>query len=348
MVRHLRCRSDGFTLIELLVVVGIIALLVAIMLPGLKKARDQAKSIVCAGRTKNMATAIATYLADMNGVYPASYLYPDNEHGRWAPETQTLEHPHGYLHWSWHLFEEGRVEAENFECPKWQNGGAPRTNPGPEQENWEDNQVDQNGDKNPNELEDKQAPRMAFAANAAVIPRNKFTPLLSGGDRTNIFVEDSWVTRPGDTVLLTEFLNNWKALGISQGEGTLVKSHRPINPFFHIGSGYNEYQADEQAPGFIYGLMEDQETYGILKLGKVIHKSNILDYTSGISQINAVGRHHPGGDKHYGGTANFVFCDGHAERMTPMESVQKKRWGDKYYSITGKNKVLNYDRPITP
>ena len=38
-----------------------------------------------------------------------------------------------------------------------------------------------------------------------------------------------------------------------------------------------------------------------------------------------------------GGTANFVFVDGHAERMTVLDSLTAKLWGDRFYSISGQN-----------
>lgn len=54
----------GFTLIELLVVVSIIALLLAILLPSLARAREQGNRTKCMTNLKGIATAAATYASD--------------------------------------------------------------------------------------------------------------------------------------------------------------------------------------------------------------------------------------------------------------------------------------------
>jgi len=70
-VRH---RLLGFTLIELLVVVAIIALLMSILLPSLKKARDQAKSAVCASQLSQLIRAEITYEEQYKGWIPGTAL----------------------------------------------------------------------------------------------------------------------------------------------------------------------------------------------------------------------------------------------------------------------------------
>jgi prepilin-type N-terminal cleavage/methylation domain-containing protein/prepilin-type processing-associated H-X9-DG protein len=331
----------GFTLIELLVAVSIIALLISILLPSLRSAREQAKAVVCATNTRHVGQSIASYLVWSKGIYPASYVYPHNDLGEWDPDDQPADHPYGYLHWSWFLYEDGKANDKAFHCPKFNNGGTPRTNPGPDMKDREPNQRDQNGDRNPSDLTDKQAPRMAYAGNAALIPRNKFTTEISGGSRVNQFVPDTRVKRASETILATEFINKWELLGIKDADGTLSKSHRPINVFWHVGSGYNEYLSDERVPGFMYGLLSDQETYGVRPIKEVLAREDLLDYTSGYPQVNAVGRHHPGGNDDLGGTANFLFCDGHSERMHVLKTMERRLWGDRYYSLSGRNEIIN-------
>ena len=54
-------KSNAFTLIELLVVISIIAVLMAILLPSLSRAREQAKQTVCTAHCKQLIMAMLFY-----------------------------------------------------------------------------------------------------------------------------------------------------------------------------------------------------------------------------------------------------------------------------------------------
>jgi len=332
----------AFTLIELLVVVAIFAILISILLPSSQAARRQARAVACASNTRHVGQAVQGYLTFNNGVYPPSYLYARTSDGDYDLFDQPANRPYGYLHWSWFLYGRGEVPRAAFECPEFENRGAPRTNPGPDGSNWEldDNQIDYRGQRRPSSgsLEDRQAPRIAFGANAAIIPRNKFTRLLSGGIRVNVSVPDNRIDTQRPVILLAEFNKNWATVGVSVGGGVESKSHRPINPFYNIGSGTDEYNAPLAASGFMYGLPEDTELYGLKPLGQVQDKVGLIDGSVG-PETNAVGRHHPGGDG-LGGTANFLYTDGHAERKAVLETMKRREWGNAYYSLSGPNEVI--------
>jgi prepilin-type N-terminal cleavage/methylation domain-containing protein len=60
-------KKYGFTLIELLVVIAIIALLMAVLLPALSKARTQAKRIVCLSGLKQLTLAWVAYADNYDG-----------------------------------------------------------------------------------------------------------------------------------------------------------------------------------------------------------------------------------------------------------------------------------------
>ena len=63
-------RKKSFTLIEFLVVIAIIAILAAMLLPALNKAREKAHSIVCVNNLKQVGTAMAMYAGDYSDFGP--------------------------------------------------------------------------------------------------------------------------------------------------------------------------------------------------------------------------------------------------------------------------------------
>jgi prepilin-type N-terminal cleavage/methylation domain-containing protein/prepilin-type processing-associated H-X9-DG protein len=69
-IGHPRRRSAGFTLVELLVVIGIIAVLVAILLPSLNRAREQSKQVACLSNLRELGNAFTMYLNNNKGYFP--------------------------------------------------------------------------------------------------------------------------------------------------------------------------------------------------------------------------------------------------------------------------------------
>ena len=106
------CPRSAFTLVELLVVIGIIAILIAILMPALGRARDQARGVACSSNLRQLIMACHMFAQDHKGHLPGNHVdaldggapNPDPEKRSWlsgdyvnpaytltnAPKTGTL------------------------------------------------------------------------------------------------------------------------------------------------------------------------------------------------------------------------------------------------------------------
>jgi prepilin-type N-terminal cleavage/methylation domain-containing protein/prepilin-type processing-associated H-X9-DG protein len=95
-----RRTSRGFTLIELLVAIGIIAVIIAILIPAIGALRRHARTTTCLANLRHIGAAILNYAADHRGkIVPADLMPPDPYNkaqvrlGNWA----TILVSRGYL-----------------------------------------------------------------------------------------------------------------------------------------------------------------------------------------------------------------------------------------------------------
>ncbi len=139
-------RIKGFTLIEMLVVVAIIALLIAILLPSLQKARELSRQTACSANIRSIGTTLYIYQGDNLDIFPtAPYQTPPSEPnpvvqyignmgggpdtGNNPPdpdrETVSWSGPDGSTKVSttrsfWLMVRQGSIVPKNFICPSSQ------------------------------------------------------------------------------------------------------------------------------------------------------------------------------------------------------------------------------------
>jgi prepilin-type N-terminal cleavage/methylation domain-containing protein len=94
---HRSSCSRGFTLVELLVVIAIIGTLVALLLPAVQGAREQARRAQCSSNLHNFTIACQQYHTNM-GSYPSGWICQTATGGGVAASGNTLD---GYEGWGW-------------------------------------------------------------------------------------------------------------------------------------------------------------------------------------------------------------------------------------------------------
>lgn len=89
-------KRRGFTLIELLVVIAIIALLLSILMPALRKVKEQANMVKCLGNLKQWNLSFAIYLQDNNGKFYSGWSRGQDSDGfywnaQMTPKERSME-----------------------------------------------------------------------------------------------------------------------------------------------------------------------------------------------------------------------------------------------------------------
>ena len=85
MPQRAHAKHPGFTLVELLVVIGIVALLMAILLPVVGKARESANRVKCAANLRSLGQFTTLFAHDHRGRVPHGHDTPWAGGGGWDP-----------------------------------------------------------------------------------------------------------------------------------------------------------------------------------------------------------------------------------------------------------------------
>lgn len=344
-----RERRRGFTLVELLVVIGIIALLIGILLPALSRAREAANTIKCASNLRTVGQGMAMYVADNKGYFPAAYIYSGMQI---VGNTETPDAAvNGYIHWSSFLY--GRKDRsatdaifrspvgwEAFQCPSIDNGGLPPTNT--YDANHDSGQINDDGAN----IVDQQAPRLAYTVNEAICPRNKFVIGFQGAVRTYHFVRAGQVRKGSDTILATEWNQDWHVVAsqprqdtTGSGNDTVCKSHRPISGYVGIGG-------EKDLEKIAADVFRNPPAPAIRRVtaGDLMNDPKYPAITASKTRLDWVGRNHNRKLDNAGfniGRSNFLYVDGHVETKNIRETLQPNfQWGDTVYSLTQNADVI--------
>jgi len=228
-------KRRGFTLIELLVVVAIIALLIAILLPSLGKARELSNRSVCAANLRGTSQSMNVYAADNADAYPI-----------------TGKAPNGTLYGNGTLIASGTVDSAINSMYATTNGSAPSQNM------W---LLTMTGQVAPKQFICKSDPRTVVPASATDASARY---LFNFNDSTNAYANSldslsysvAYMWNTAGTSIGGWWRNQTDAslplmadMAPRNGQGPAPKADVLANPVSRVGNSYN-HQRDGQNVGY--------------------------------------------------------------------------------------------------
>ena len=278
--------------------IAIIAILAAILFPVFAQAREAARKTACNSHAKQMGTAIAMYRTDYDDTYPQAYYYLNNNSSAG-----------GYAQWSG-MIQPYAKNYQMFACPSDKIRGLAPTN-----------FVGDNmgfgvpaGQTAQAAIQDIQAPRLSYTANAAIMPRKRRT-----ADPANV-VSDAAVDAPADTILIAEMTDLPPCINdTSAASGVAYKSHRSTNAVTLAGGGL--FTGETEAPGTPLHALTPTAARAALAACPTASANGLphIAYTAP--------------DRHAGGSI-YIYCDGHSKWAKLEDTLNPARfqWGKRMYS----------------
>jgi prepilin-type N-terminal cleavage/methylation domain-containing protein len=309
---YLDSMKRAFTLIELLVVIAIIAILAAILFPVFAQAKEAAKKSSDLSNTKQMGTALAIYMADVDDVYPSAYYYNNDNNSA-----------NGYTHWSGMIMPYVK-NLQIFVSPGDATGGMAPTN-----------FINNNGGAGApagqvtqNAVQDNQAPRLSYTANATVLPRKRRT-----ADPAQI-VNGTAIDNVANLIVFAPLTEVPSCINdASAASGVSFKSHRSTNAFAldAAGTPFAGEAATEigRAQYFAITLAQARTALVTCRASSALGQLHIA-YTQ-------PGRFNRSSTNPVEGTANYLYADTHAKnaKLGATLSTNSYQWGTRLYSAGG-------------